>query len=64
MKGTISEGDVIRLRQPCKNRAVTLQDNKDGTVSIDGQEFDRSIDVECFLETLPRKDLSLNHRVN
>jgi hypothetical protein len=35
MLGTISKEDIIRLRQPCKNRGVSLTDNENGTVTIE-----------------------------
>jgi hypothetical protein len=57
MLGTISKEDIVRLRQPCKNRGVVLTDNENGTVAIDQIEFDRCRDAEAHLEQLPRIDI-------
>jgi hypothetical protein len=32
-------------------------DNNNGTVTINRSTFDRSIDVEVYLESIPRKDI-------
>lgn len=57
MLGTISKEDIIRLRQPCRNRGVSITDNENGTVTIDCSTFVRNRDAEAHLEQLPRIDL-------
>ena len=58
--GIISKSEIIHLRKPCKNRGVELIDNNDGTATINGNKFDRGRDVEAFLESIPRNDISNN----
>ena len=62
MIGIISALDVSRLKVPCKNRGVTTLDNGDGTVSISGNKFDRLIDADNYLESIPRKDFGVLNR--
>jgi hypothetical protein len=48
--------NMARLIQPLKNRCMEYVKNPDGTVTIDCKTFDREIDIENYLITIPRKD--------
>jgi hypothetical protein len=45
-----------RLKQPLKNRELTYVTNLDGTVKINGIDFDNEYKIEKYLMSLPRKD--------
>lgn len=49
--------NMSQLVQPLKNRNMTYIKNSDGTVTVDGKVFDREIDLENYLMTIPRKDI-------
>jgi hypothetical protein len=49
--------DMRSLVQPIKNRGLEYEKRSDGTVTINGKNFDRERDVEDYLMTIPRKDI-------
>ena len=49
--------DMSGLKQPLNNRGLHYSRNEDGTVTINGKKFDRSRDIEGYLEKMPRKDM-------
>jgi hypothetical protein len=50
--------DVTRLKKPLENRGLSFVKNKDGTVTVGGNVFDRESDLEKYLESIPRKDFN------
>jgi len=48
---------------PCKGRHLTLVNNNDGTITIDGQLFCSIEEVEELLISVKRKDLSKDGKV-
>tara|TARA_R110002153_G_C13332612_1_gene498566 strand:- start:5625 stop:5993 length:369 start_codon:yes stop_codon:yes gene_type:complete len=51
--------DVTKLKQALKNRGLKYQRNGDGTVTVDGKVFDRSSDLDLYLMSIPREDLTI-----
>lgn len=49
--------NMARLLQALSNRGLTYSRNTDGTVTINGEIFDREGDVEIYLELIPRTDI-------
>ncbi len=49
--------DMSNLKKPLINRGLTYDKNDDGTVTINGVNFDRTRDIEDYLESIPRKDI-------
>jgi len=47
---------IHNLKVPCKNRGITLTDNKDGTIMLDGLLFDTMQGAETYLAAKPRLD--------
>lgn len=54
----ISQEDFLRLVTSCRNRNVTLVNNGDGSVSINGNEFGTMRDCENYLINIKRFDLT------
>jgi hypothetical protein len=57
MVKNISKEEIARLRQPCKNRNISLIDNEDGTITINNSKFGLNSDAENYLMDLPRTDI-------
>jgi hypothetical protein len=45
----MSEKEIYLLKRPCLNRGLTLKNNRNGTVLIDGELFSNMKDCEEFL---------------
>lgn len=54
--GALNSKYIFNLAKPCANRGISLIDNGNGTVTINGMVFDTMHEVEDYLEQIPRKD--------
>lgn len=52
----MSDAYIFQLRQPCKNRGVTLYKNNDGSVNIGGTRCETIKECEDLLKSIPRLD--------
>ena len=48
--------DIFHLKKPCKNRGVNFEDIGNGKVKIDGKIYESILEIENYLEKLPRID--------
>jgi len=48
---------IQNLKKPCTNRGLQLVDNNDGTIAINGDEFDTIREAEEFISKLNRVDM-------
>jgi len=45
---------IFNIKQPCKNRGLSFENNGDGSVTIDGKRFETMGDCEDYIEQFPR----------
>ena len=57
---TLSASYIALITKPCLARKLALINNDDGTVTINKKTYSVVDDVENLLETVKRKDLSMN----
>ena len=47
---------IFQLKQPCKNRGITLKNNGDGTVTMDGKKLETISECEGYMASKERTD--------